>query len=43
IFQPSDGDGRTFAEMEGAEKRQYSHRARAMAKLLTFLAENAST
>lgn len=42
IFQPADGDGRTFAEMNGAEKRQYSHRARAMAKLLAFLASNAS-
>ncbi|MEM9258770.1 MAG: non-canonical purine NTP pyrophosphatase, partial [Bacteroidota bacterium] len=43
IFQPADGDGRTFAEMDGAEKRRYSHRARAMAKLLSFLAENAPT
>lgn len=43
IFQPAEGDGRTFAEMDGAEKRQYSHRARAMSKLLAFLAENTLT
>lgn len=41
IFIPAEGDGRTFAEMTGAEKRQISHRARAMAKLQDFLKENA--
>jgi XTP/dITP diphosphohydrolase len=42
IFIPAEGDGRTFAEMNGAEKRQFSHRARAMAKLSDFLRENAA-
>lgn len=42
IFVPAEGDGRTFAEMTGAEKRQYSHRARAMTKLSDFLRENAA-
>jgi len=37
IFIPDDGDGRTFAEMTGAEKRSMSHRARAMTKLQGFL------
>jgi XTP/dITP diphosphohydrolase len=30
IFVPSEGDGRTFAEMETEEKNKISHRARAM-------------
>ena len=30
IFIPSEGDGRTFAEMEMEEKNEISHRARAM-------------
>ncbi|WP_412759629.1 RdgB/HAM1 family non-canonical purine NTP pyrophosphatase [Neolewinella agarilytica] len=42
IFIPAEGDGRTFAEMSGAEKRQFSHRARAMAKLQDFLRKNAT-
>lgn len=37
VFRPKEGDGRTFAEMTGAEKRALSHRARAMAKLHAFL------
>lgn len=37
IFIPSEGDGRSFAQMSGAEKRAVSHRARAMAKLQDFL------
>jgi len=40
IFAPAEGDGRTFAEMSGTEKRQFSHRARAMAKLQDFLRQN---
>ena len=32
-FQPDDGDGRTCAEMSGAEKNGLSHRADAFAKL----------
>jgi len=42
IFIPADGDGRTFAEMNGAEKRSMSHRARAMTKLRKFLRNRAS-
>ena len=37
IFIPSEGDGRTFAEMSLAEKNLLSHRARAVAQLAAFL------
>ena len=37
VFVPTEGDGRTFAEMSGAEKNRISHRARAVAGLLAFL------
>ena len=37
IFVPSEGDGRTFAEMTLTEKNLLSHRARAVAGLMTFL------
>ena len=30
IFVPSEGDGRTFAQMSLTEKNLYSHRARAL-------------
>ena len=33
IFIPDDGDGRTFAEMEPADKHAISHRGRALAML----------
>jgi XTP/dITP diphosphohydrolase len=39
IFVPTEGDGRTFAEMSGAEKNRISHRARAVAGLVAFLNE----
>ena len=39
VFAPTEGDGRTFAEMSGAEKNRISHRARAVAGLLAFLNE----
>jgi len=39
IFIPSEGDGRTFAEMTKAEKQEISHRGRAVQKLTTFLRE----
>ncbi|MHC3129692.1 MAG: XTP/dITP diphosphatase [Candidatus Bathyarchaeota archaeon] len=32
IFEPSKGDGRTFAEMSTTEKNEYSHRAEALRK-----------
>jgi|SRR6476469_5560816 len=40
VFVPTEGDGRTFAEMSAEEKNQISHRARAMAGLLEFLKED---
>ena len=39
VFQPQEGDGRTFAEMTTPEKNQLSHRARAVAGLVQFLGE----
>jgi XTP/dITP diphosphohydrolase len=36
VFVP-EGDDRTFAEMNMAEKNQYSHRAKAVQKLVAFL------
>ncbi|MBO0360933.1 RdgB/HAM1 family non-canonical purine NTP pyrophosphatase [Hymenobacter sp. BT186] len=41
VFQPQEGDGRTFAEMTTDEKNKISHRARAVAGLVAFLAESA--
>ncbi len=40
IFVPAEGDGRTFAEMSGTEKNQISHRARAVAALISHFAFN---
>ncbi len=37
IFQPLEGDGRTFAQMQPEEKNAISHRGRAVAKLVQFL------
>ncbi|MEM7322588.1 MAG: RdgB/HAM1 family non-canonical purine NTP pyrophosphatase [Actinomycetota bacterium] len=37
IFVPDDGDGRTFAEMDLADKQHVSHRARALQALLQQL------
>lgn len=38
LFIPADGDGRTFAEMNGAEKDAVSHRGRALAQIPELLA-----
>jgi XTP/dITP diphosphohydrolase len=38
LFIPTDGDGRTFAEMTGPEKDAVSHRGRAIAQLPELLA-----
>ena len=38
LFIPADGDGRTFAEMTGAEKDAVSHRGRALAQIPELLA-----
>jgi XTP/dITP diphosphohydrolase len=37
LFVPSEGDGRTFAEMSAAEKHALSHRGRAFRALLAAL------
>lgn len=37
LFIPSDGDGRTFAEMSDAEKNEISHRGRAFVALAAAL------
>ena len=37
IFQPVEGDGRTFAQMSPQDKNSISHRGRAVAKLVEFL------
>ena len=37
VFQPVDGDGRTFAEMTDDEKNAISHRGRALRALLAAL------
>ena len=37
VFQPLDADGRTFAEMDKAEKNRISHRGRALAQFVQFL------
>lgn len=38
LFIPTDGDGRTFAEMSGPEKDAVSHRGRAIAQVPELLA-----
>jgi len=38
LFIPADGDGRTFAEMNGPEKDAVSHRGRAIAQIPELLA-----
>ena len=37
VFVPTEGDGRTFAQMSAAEKHAISHRGRAFAKLAQAL------
>ncbi len=37
IFSPVEGDGRTFAQMNGDEKNSISHRGRAVKKLVEHL------
>ncbi|GAA5860587.1 hypothetical protein JCM1840_000308 [Sporobolomyces johnsonii] len=39
VFEPVEGEGRTYAEMDGAEKNKISHRYRALDKLRKFLLE----
>ncbi|RYY85369.1 MAG: RdgB/HAM1 family non-canonical purine NTP pyrophosphatase [Chitinophagaceae bacterium] len=40
VFVPEGGDGRCFAEMTLAEKNLFSHRRKAMDKLVAFLTAN---
>jgi XTP/dITP diphosphohydrolase len=39
VFVPTEGDGRTFAQMSAAEKHALSHRGRAFTALAAFLTE----
>ncbi|RYZ15660.1 MAG: RdgB/HAM1 family non-canonical purine NTP pyrophosphatase [Chitinophagaceae bacterium] len=40
VFVPDGGDGRTFAEMTAGEKGRFSHRRKALDKLVAFLTIN---
>ncbi|MEM2849765.1 MAG: XTP/dITP diphosphatase [Candidatus Bathyarchaeia archaeon] len=40
IFQPLNGNGKTFAEMTSEEKNRFSHRAEAFRKLALWIKEN---
>ncbi|RYY39431.1 MAG: RdgB/HAM1 family non-canonical purine NTP pyrophosphatase [Chitinophagaceae bacterium] len=40
VFVPEGGDGRCFAEMSLAEKNRFSHRRKALDKLVAFLKAN---
>lgn len=39
VFQPKEGGGKTYAEMESAEKNKISHRYRALEKLKDYLSQ----
>ncbi|MGI4743582.1 MAG: RdgB/HAM1 family non-canonical purine NTP pyrophosphatase [Janthinobacterium lividum] len=43
VFVPTEGDGRTFAEMTLLEKNRLSHRARAVEGLVQFLQAEATS
>jgi inosine triphosphate pyrophosphatase len=40
IFEPVEGEGKTYAEMSKEDKNKISHRGRSFAKFKTFLLEN---
>ena len=40
VFEPDEGQGRTYAEMDKAAKNAISHRGRALAQLRAWLAEH---
>jgi len=42
IFEPKEGNGKTYAEMDKEEKNDISHRGRSFAKLHSFFLDNAS-
>ncbi|GAA5857689.1 hypothetical protein JCM8547_004331 [Rhodosporidiobolus lusitaniae] len=39
VFEPEEGEGKTYAEMDPADKNEISHRYRALDKLRKFLLE----
>lgn len=39
IFEPVEGDGKTYAEMASADKNKISHRYRALEKLKDYLSQ----
>ncbi|KAL7421636.1 nucleoside triphosphate pyrophosphohydrolase ham1 [Cryptotrichosporon argae] len=41
VFEPDEGAGRTYAEMDGEEKNRISHRYRALDKLRAYLEKEA--
>lgn len=43
IFEPDEGGGKTYAEMDKDEKNAISHRSRAFAKLKSFLVDMETT
>eukprot|EP00405_Crypthecodinium_cohnii_P016844 CAMPEP_0206456562 /NCGR_PEP_ID=MMETSP0324_2-20121206/22446_1 /ASSEMBLY_ACC=CAM_ASM_000836 /TAXON_ID=2866 /ORGANISM="Crypthecodinium cohnii, Strain Seligo" /LENGTH=210 /DNA_ID=CAMNT_0053927529 /DNA_START=42 /DNA_END=674 /DNA_ORIENTATION=- len=42
VFEPDEGEGKTYAEMDKAAKNVISHRGRSLALLRSWLIENAS-
>ena len=42
VFEPLEGEGKTYAEMSKDFKNSISHRGRSLAKLCSFLTENAA-
>jgi inosine triphosphate pyrophosphatase len=43
VFEPLEGNGKTYAEMSKDEKNAISHRSRSLAKLSAYLSENAES
>jgi inosine triphosphate pyrophosphatase len=41
IFAPVEGEGKTYAEMDGVAKNKISHRYRALEKMRVYLSEQA--
>ncbi|ODN82071.1 inosine triphosphate pyrophosphatase [Cryptococcus amylolentus CBS 6039] len=41
VFQPEEGEGKTYAEMKNEDKNKISHRYRALEKLRVYLSEQA--
>jgi inosine triphosphate pyrophosphatase len=40
VFQPEEGGGKTYAEMDGKAKNEISHRYRALEKLRMYLSNH---